>query len=362
MSEIMDVNEALCRAHTYVRNGKHNRAIDLLRDAVSRVPNAFEVKIQLARYIFIYLKNDYEAEREALCYLYSVIDSSKSNDYLKNKATLELGSHLRYKGYLYDAYEVLYPLLSVKEFKDGALFELGLIESFLGNSEEAEKYLTEYKGKHDEPAMLELTKIFISRGEEDTVKNNLKLLSQTMQKDKALAEEMFYEIKNRNYDRAYELYKKARLSRTDIKPENLDNIKLYLEFMTGKRQITKNKKNYFEFQLCGYSRGRAISYIGYADRNTRSFYHYINLEALFDYAHKMIMNKNPYRYEMIEYYLVDCKEEGCNTDVANVHGVGTHYLKVGVLPHTKNIISIRPVECLDGIKKKLKNNGHQRTR
>lgn len=362
MLEKINVNEALGKAHTLVRNGKHHEAIDLLRDTVSRASNAFEAKIQLARYIFVYLKKDDEAEREALCYLYSVIDSSKSNDYLKNKATFELGSHLRYKGYLNDAYKVLHPLLSTKEFRDEALFELGLVESFLGNFVQAKNYLSQYKGKHDEPVLLERTKFAISSGEDDIVKKNIKLLSQTMQKDKALAEEMFFEIKNRNYDRAYELYNKARLSRTGIKPENLDNIKLYLEFMTGKTKITKNKKNYFEFQLCGYSRERAISYIGYADRNTRLFYDYINLEAVFDFVQKMIINKKPYRYEMIEYYLVDLNEQGRNPDVANVHGVGTHYLKVGVLPHTKNIISMRPVECLDGIKKTLENNGYQRTR
>ena len=357
MSKGFNINSEIDYAISHIRNGKVETGIDILRNILDKYPTDSKALLTLGRTLLSYKALNSKYEEEGLFCLNIIVNNNQASAKFRDGALLELGKYYRSKRKMEEAYLALYPLLKSDYCSEDAKYQLALVESFLCNVEEANNYLLSYQGKYNEPVLLEYTKNLIAMGKYIKAQKNLDRLVNSNQRNKVLTEQIYLYIKTREYQKALDILNSINPLKLGIKIENVNNVRMYLENMLGKRKLNKDTNNYLEQLLCEYEEKRAINYIVYSEKKNNN--KNVNLEIttkVFDYCKGYIQDKKPIRVEFLDYYFVDTSVRYFKEAFGFINNKKTHYVKVGTLPNTKNIVSIRPVENIDEIRNKLKNN------
>ena len=146
--------------------------------------------------------------------------------------------------------------------------------------------------------------------------------------------------------------------------EHFNNCRTYLFYKLGKCDFNKfAHPNYFEQQLFNYDKDLAIEHIykhlneedkdhDYIDDIVNmifklplkrgvfsSFYEDTDVEELYNYCSKCIVDRNPNTYSTIDYYTVELdRTVGITYD-----GVESNKVEVATIPNSKDILSIYPM-------------------
>lgn len=165
-------------------------------------------------------------------------------------------------------------------------------------------------------------------------------------KKESLAELLFIDIKEENYDDAYmKINELINLASSEEDKENFQLLKLQLDLMT------KNEEGYKDYiltyrmeQLLNYSKERAIEHIKEHKREKSDkashgvFSEDIVVEELYDWAQSYLTEENYIRTCELDIYVLDYP------NVGTFCGRKENYLKVITNPNTKDIITMYPYD------------------
>ena len=233
-------------------------------------------------------------------------------------------------------------------------YELGMIESFLGNINEAKKQFSSYQGPFDERCKLEIGRISVAEENYNTARDAFNsLINIPSQRAKAMVEKLYLSIKLERFKESEKLLESLKVSNV-LKTDEFNNIDVFIKYKLGKVNKDNVKQTYFTQQLFDYDYRRTIKYMSKKiSMQTRFYENYdeTKLEDVYKKVQETIKNMKPYRIEFTEYYIVDLREIYNLPDVGIASGLATSKVKVGVISNTKNIISIKPIMNIDNIKK-----------
>lgn len=154
------------------------------------------------------------------------------------------------------------------------------------------------------------------------------------------------------FEEAYELFeelKKVSLY-ADYEITHFNNLEFYLTYTTGGNILYIEGDAYFQNQLLDYSRERAVEHIkrhlvelnpdGSIIKTFHSvFDENIDISELYDYISEEINDMDPTGIDVVDYYKLQFDDYIGKT----YNGKKTKYIEAVVIPNTKQILSIYPV-------------------
>lgn len=198
---------------------------------------------------------------------------------------------------------------------------------------------------NDFNAMIELGILELQNGNFKKARQYFESVLNVEENAIALQKLIYMEIHNKNYEEAYELYK--RLMLVDYsKCFDIDYISILLHNQLGITMDDDDLINsYLYQQLIDYSEQRAIEHIKYHyDENEYKRIHsvysnLVNVDVLFRDSKEKIQNINPKFFNTSDHYELEYNYIlGISNDKI------TNMIKIITIPNTKKILSIYPIE------------------
>ena len=175
-----------------------------------------------------------------------------------------------------------------------------------------------------------------------------KVLSNTRIKDKYFAclELIFLEIREENYEKAYELYEKLKtMEYYELFKESLFQLEKYLEYKTNRIKNPSNLSSlYFFSQMMDYDEDKAIEHIKlHLDENDNKekhskYYSDVDIAKLYHEARIRIKYINPVCIEILDKYILEF-----NMPIGKIENVETNTARVLTFPNSDEIVTMYPV-------------------
>ena len=366
-------HDDLGKARTMIKHGKVKEAEKILEWFYMNEPTFLAAKVDLAKVLVStsagtpeYIKQRRSRGVKLLDTIIADPNVSKRN--LCNAKAIK-ARYLYERKYYFESYE-LYDELLDTDFYDEALVGIAKIESCLGDIYSAHNNFSEYSGRFSERATYEVARISIALGDDETFKKNLEALKNTSQRDKALLQEVYYEIKNKNYQKAYDLFQKF-ISKLHYLSIEYERILLFLRNKVGLDDSIKVDRNLVhnvqenDYLLCQFrefneyiAKKYIVSSFNFENPKSSKEYCFEDMEKIYNVIKKCIENAEPFRCELLDYYVV-----AMPTDIGIIRGImPTNMIKVGTITGTKNIVTMKPIESLNYIREAAeKKRGNGRT-
>ena len=154
------------------------------------------------------------------------------------------------------------------------------------------------------------------------------------------------------FEEAYELFKELKKVSlyADYDITHFNNLEFYLTYTTGGNILYIEGDAYFQHQLLDYSRERAVEHIAKHLMETNPdgtriktfhsvFDENIDISELYDYISEEIEDMDPTGIDVVDYYKLKFDDYIGKT----YNGKRTKYVEAVVIPNTKQILSIYPV-------------------
>lgn len=348
------------------KKGNIAQAEENLRSYINHNPMHNMARIELASLLLTTIcgsMDDYVNRRkEALSILDKVIDNCSTTDEDKNKALLLKATHLSTIGKSTEAYEIYQSLLNSSEGNE-AKYGIAILSARLGDTISAKETLESYNGRYNTDAKIELCKISNAGRDFNACYKYLYKLNHSVQTDKILREQLFVEINQGNYQKAYEIFVKLQPAKYGSKKQTYNNIKTFLEYKLGIINEIQANNSYFMGQFLNYSRRKTLVYTKALLANDLKYHIYrsIDLNELISYLEEMVTYQYPYRCELYDYYVVRCYDRNGPYEIGKAKNEITDCIKVATLPGTNNIITIKPIQSIELIREKFeRTNGNSR--
>lgn len=270
------------------------------------------------------------------------------------RSEFNIAKELSDQGYYLDSIKILKKLQ--KEEPSSSVIKFELARAWIMSDiskERGEKYLhklIDTNSPVEALAKIELGRIKLNEGKYEEAR---KLFTDVLEKSQrntiyALAELIFLEIREENYEKAYDCLKERLNQGYSIndtwKKENSKQIKEYLQYKLGKTYNLEYWKNhYFYSQMLEYNEENAIEHIKlHLDENENKQYHSvyldsINIRDLFEESKDKITKLNPRLITVIDKYVLEC-----DRPIGLLNGEEVDCLKVVTFPNTLDIITMYP--------------------
>ena len=267
---------------------------------------------------------------------------------MKNRSEFEIAKYLMDEEYYLDAIKILKKIHKEEPYNNVIKFELARAWIISGISpERGEKFLNKIIDNNNSMsslAKLELGKLEMCRNNRKVAKRFFEgLLNSSRNRDYALAELIFLEIHEENFEKAYEYYIEKEPCGWDF--QNSRQIETYLKMNVGLiKDLDKIKKYYFCSQVINYSKERALEHIElHLDENEKKQYHSvyndnINVRDLYEESKIRISSINPSCVTIVDKYILEYGKP-----IGKSSGEETDCLRVVTLPNTTNILSMYPM-------------------
>ena len=326
------------KAKQLIKERDYLRAIRILRNIISLEPYDYISKFELAKLLI----KDNQTKEEGREILIELLNTQS-----KTYAMLELGRLEASEGNNKEARKYFLELLNTPN-KTYAMLELGRLEASEGNNKEARKYFQQLLNAQNKTyAMLELGRLEASEGNNKEARKYFLKLLNTPSKNYAMLELLFLAITENNLLEAKKILDKIPLK--NLYYSKYMEIKIFLNYKLGLIKESNIEFNdYLVKQIFNYNIDLALEHVKkHLDENNNKRLHTIfdnnvNLRELFYEVQEKISEVNPIRYCFVEKYIV-C----CNEDISTINGERTRYVQVITLPHSKNIITIYPINVIN---------------
>ena len=301
-----------------IEKGYYKSALTKINLLLESYPNDVELKFLLAKSIIKSPITKDEGKRELIELL---------NTNMKNDCILELG-YLELEDNNISNSSNYFKQLIDTVYRNDALLGLGKLELQNNNSKNARYYFEQINNCD---AMFELGLIEIKEHNEDIARKYFEYLINLNSKNKnnAILQLIYLEIRKNNLDKAYEL-----LNKIDYSIDILNDIKKIKEYLNYKKNIISledTTDNYYFSQISNYSKKDVINHI-------KKQQHFSNLELLFQKSKLKIKRMDPSSISLVDKYIVEY-----NHNIAKNDNKKTNKIKIMTLPNTKNIIEMYPL-------------------
>lgn len=278
--------------------------------------------------------------------------SAETAKEILNHAKFELARGLSTLKIYQESYDYYIELLN-SSFRDLALVGIGRILCDLGYKNESLKAYDKLTEKiRKDKASLEIGRLQLASRKYLAASNNFYNYMKHFDKhNDGLRQMLYLHIKNNDKFHAYEDLMKYSIEEIQSDPELL-NIAYYLKKHVAYFNLDiEFPDNYLIKQMTQYD----IKYVQsmYGER----LYNYddntlivgADITNLFTYAKAAVDYTETVKVAFIDYYVFDYK-----CDIATLYGLPTSRIMVGVLPNTKDIVSIKVIPKLDDPEKFLR--------
>lgn len=254
--------------------------------------------------------------------------------------------------------------------------QLGLLEEKLGNVEAAIKqYKKAIKFENDDDAFYNLICLYIKLGNIDEAQNYYNLFLDSVKSsfsqkeinetilyllgksamylnDSVVANKVFnylkdsphyresvleglmkLEVKNENYEQAYQIY--LELKKIDEAYDN--NLLLFILYKLNRlNKDYETRHDYYKNQLLEYSIDYAIEHI---EKHKDMFMEKIDIVSLFDICRRSINDLDPInkKYNAVDQYLLEFE-----SNIGTINGKPTNRVEIRTIQDTKNILTLYP--------------------
>lgn len=258
-------------------------------------------------------------------------------------------------------YSTAKSILELVVYKDNdrkflAQVELSQIERKFGNIDKALVYIENVLNSKDENsfekmwARLELAKIKMSLGELENATLILNELLDSKIKSTVLTELIHLDIKNKNYESAYQKYNDLQKCSDYVEDNYFRQMCLFLEHKLGIPNLKfHEKETYFVRQLLNYDENLALKHIKlHLDKQKGKASHSIysesiDVDELYYFAKEQILNIESTSYGISDKYTIRCNKVIGKT----IENKLTDTLCVVTLSNTKDILTMYPIPAID---------------
>lgn len=279
---------------------------------------------------------------------------------MKNFEEFEKAKKLIDDGYYKEAEKILKKLQKQEPTSSLIKYELGHLWIVSGKSpERGEKYLLKLLENDSQAAKskasLALAKISTLKHDTEKSREYYKnILNSNRDKEKvyALMELAFIEIREENYQKAYELIKEAeKYNVSEVYGVEYYQTKNYVKYKLGMTNLSDDLKSlYFYSQMLDYSEEKAIDHIkNHLNDNEDKRIHSIfadnaDIDGLYHDARINIQYLNQSGVHLMDKYVLDH-----GTPIGTVNGTITSSVLIVAFPNTNDIITMYPA-CSKKIK------------